>query len=343
LKRLNIIRFVPVCLAAWILAVGANCYAAIIFPQAPEDGRQFAYKLVSDLLQSDTNVFRGPQLRGITISKALPTYSIDGKEKLLPSGPPPAWEYLCMQGTNLVASISLNVNPANGEIIKMGGVTMDSDHQTIRALNCAQEFSRTNGQDYEPRYLGADSSYRMLWLRGKTNDVIIPMEPTYGEMTPYCPYSEAQMMGFLRPYLERRVLDDLVSMLSMGNKSHAAVIEQIDLNIRRGLPSAKDVVNAKVLKRIDQSDQIEKFNNVLANATPGRTFVNHPVALGNCALRIVISGQPRYLFSEILESNGAKYCEFSVGSPNVTNVNRMDSFKSKMMPDWFQENGIEVK
>jgi len=330
-------------LAAWILAVGANCYAAIIFPQAPEDGRQFAYKLVSDLLQSDTNVFRGPQLRDLTISKALPTYSIDGKGKLLPSGPPPAWAYLFMHDTNLVASVFLNVNRTNGEIIKMGGVTMDNDHQTIRALNCAQEFSRTNGQDYEPRYLGADLSYQMLWLHGKTNDVIIPMEPTYGEMTPYRPYSEAQMMEFLKSYLERRVLSGLTSMLSMASRSHTTVIEQIGLDLRQGLPNQKGLANAKVLKRVDRTEQIEKFNDVLANAVPGRSFVNHPVSLGNGVLRIIISGQSYFLFCEMLEAEGVKYCVFRVGAQNETNFNDMDEFESKMMPDWFQENGIEVK
>lgn len=248
-----------------------------------------------------------------------------------------------MQGTNLVASISLNVNPTNGEIIKMGGVTMDNDHQTIRALNCAQELVRTNGKDYEPRNLVADSSYRMLWLHGKTNDFIIPMEPTYGEMAPYRPYSEAQMMEFLKPYLERRVLNGLTSMLSMASRSHTTVIEQIGLDLRQGLPNQKGLANAKVLKRVDQSDQIEKFNNVLANAATGRSFANHPVSLGNCALRIIISGQPYFLFCEMLESEGAKYCVFRVGTPNETNFNEMDEFESKLMPDWFQENGVEVK
>jgi hypothetical protein len=185
-------------LAAWAFSSGANCDAAVIFRDGPESGRQFAFKMLSDLWQADTNAFKGAQLRDLRITNSMPMYSVGQNDifsgKLLSAAQLVGWDYLVMRGSKLIAVIPLNVDPTNREIIESGGIAMD-DNQTIKALNSARGLARR--QDYELRYLVEESSFRMVWLHGKTNDLIIPMEPTYGRMTPYRPYSEAQMIGFL--------------------------------------------------------------------------------------------------------------------------------------------------
>jgi hypothetical protein len=197
-------------LLTWTIFRSINCHGSITFPNAPEDGREFAYKLVSELLRADTNVFNGLQIQDLTITNSSLTYSV-GKQDiisgtLLSTAKPTGWHYLFMHGTNLIAFVPLTVNPA-GKIIEKSGVFMDSDDQTMKAINSAQGLAQVGQQDYELRYLAVDLSFRMIWLHGKTNDIIIPMEPTYGKMTDYHPYSEAQMIGILKPYLkqERKV------------------------------------------------------------------------------------------------------------------------------------------
>jgi hypothetical protein len=141
------------------------------------------------------------------------------------------------------------------------------------------------------------------------------------------------------PKNEKNVSD----LLTAANKRHAVVIEQIGLNIREGVPNPEDVANAKVIKRVDQSEQIGRLASVLSKATPGRSFANHPISIGNCVLRIIIDGQPYLLYCEMLESKDGKYCVFSVGGANEIDINRMAQFESKLLVDWLRDNGIEVK
>ncbi len=199
-------------LAAWVITSGANCHAAIIFSNAPEAGRVFAYKLVVEFLRADTNAFKGSQLNDLTITNSLPMYSVGKKDilsgKLLSTAKLAGWDYLVMQETNLVAFIPLNINPTDGEIIKSGGIMMDGEGQTTKAFHGAQGLAQVQKQDYELRYLTEELSFRMLWLHGKAKDIIIPMEPTYGLMVPYQSYSEEQVIGVLKPYLQREETAD---------------------------------------------------------------------------------------------------------------------------------------
>jgi hypothetical protein len=138
-------------------------------------------------------------------------------------------------------------------------------------------------------------------------------------------------------------LSDLSDLLVEANKRRAVVIEQIALNIREGAPKSQSVRNARVIKRVDQQEQIEKFASVLSKATAGRRFVNHPISIGNCVLRININGQPYFFYCELLESKDGKYCVFNVGGMNQININRMPEFESKTMVEWLRDNGIEMK
>jgi hypothetical protein len=75
-----IVQSACICLAACTIASGAKCFAAIIFPKAPEDGRQFSHKMVAELLQADTNAFKRQQLKGLTIINSPSMYSVGKKD-----------------------------------------------------------------------------------------------------------------------------------------------------------------------------------------------------------------------------------------------------------------------
>jgi hypothetical protein len=89
-------------LLTWTIFRSINCHGSITFPNAPEDGREFAYKLVSELLRADTNVFNGLQIQDLTITNSSLTYSV-GKQDiisgtLLSTAKPTGWHYLFMHG-----------------------------------------------------------------------------------------------------------------------------------------------------------------------------------------------------------------------------------------------------
>jgi hypothetical protein len=58
----------PKLLLGLALVLSGYCYAAIVYPKAPEGGRQIAYEKVAELLQSSPNVFQGPQIKDLTIT-----------------------------------------------------------------------------------------------------------------------------------------------------------------------------------------------------------------------------------------------------------------------------------
>jgi hypothetical protein len=95
----------------------------------------------------------------------------------------------------------LGINPQDGSLLKAGGVGV-RDNGLKEALQKAEELPQVKEQDYELRSLAIDLWFRAVWLHGKTNDIIIPLPPTYGQWNAYQPYSENEMMKLLKPDAE---------------------------------------------------------------------------------------------------------------------------------------------
>lgn len=62
----------------------------------------------------------------------------------------------------------------------------------------AKKLPQVKEQDYELRSLSIGLWFRAVWLHGKTNDIIIPLPPTYEHWNAYQPYSENEIMKLLK-------------------------------------------------------------------------------------------------------------------------------------------------
>jgi len=186
---------------------GHNSKAAIVFPKAPDEGRQIAYEKVSRVIQGFTNAFKGLKIEELTITDAHKMYSVGPQDvvsgNLLSVAKFAGWRYLVVHGTNAVGEVPLIVSPKDGKLLKAGGVFGDRLAQpTLMALQKVEELPQIKQQDYEPRYLSMPMSFSAVWLHGKTNDIVIPLPPTWGKWNAYQPYSEDEITKLLKPVAE---------------------------------------------------------------------------------------------------------------------------------------------
>jgi hypothetical protein len=180
------------------LVLSGYCQAAIIFPKAPDGGKQVAAKYL------DPKVLKGLRIKNyenLTIGEPMTFCSCGDlvSGKFLPTGQPWSWQYPLMDGTNAVGYVELN---ADNTFSSSG--TSPFDNEVLEATRMAEDLPQVKKQDYELRCLdGEPFSFFAVWLHGKTNDIIIPLPPTYNRMNAYQPYSENQIIEILAPEAKR--------------------------------------------------------------------------------------------------------------------------------------------
>ena len=195
------------CLA---LVLSGICHAAIIFPEAPEEGWQFASNKISEAIQQFPNVHKGLRVEDLTTTNALKVYVSSPRDivsgKLLASAKCNGWQYLYARGTNAVFSVWMGLDPKDGKLIKRAGVSEGDFYQSILIrLQKVGELPQVQKQDYECRYLSSPFLFQAIWLHGKSDDIVIPLPPTWNEWNAYQPYSESEITKLLKPAAENRL------------------------------------------------------------------------------------------------------------------------------------------
>lgn len=191
-------------------SLGKNCNAAIVYPESPDGGRQIVYDSVKQLPRSMSRYLGDFQIEELTIANPYRTYSVDltnlASGQFLSVTKPDNWCYLLMHGTNAVAAAELTGDETNGKALKFAGLEQtDYSNETLKALQMAEKFPQIKQQNYEPRRLNCPAIlFVAVWLHGKSDDIIIPLPPTWGRWNAYQPCSESQMIQILKPEAERR-------------------------------------------------------------------------------------------------------------------------------------------
>lgn len=209
--------------------VGGVCGAAIVFPKAPEEGRAIVQEQVGQILQAHPRTLGEVRIENLTIGEPHRWYSVGltdlASGRLLSAATSRTWRYILMHGTDAVGVATvIDADAKTGNAQGFGGLYETGlGKETIEALQVAEKLPQVGKQDYEPRFLEAMSvSFFAVWLHGKTNDIIIPLPPTYGRMTAYQPYSEAQIIGFLKPDVEKAKKMDNASHESQSARSSSS-------------------------------------------------------------------------------------------------------------------------
>lgn len=194
------------CLALILSGVaGYHCPAAIVYPKAPEGGRQIVSEGMKTLSRSISRYLEGHPVEDLTIADPLRDYSVEltnvASGRLLRAAKPGAWRYPLMHGTNAVAAAELTADNENGQALRFAGLdTSDFSRKTLEALQIAERLPEVEKQDYEVRRMICPPIlFVAVWLHGRSNDIIIPLPDTFGRWKAYQPYSDDQMIRLLKP------------------------------------------------------------------------------------------------------------------------------------------------
>lgn len=194
----------------------SDCPAAIIFPKQAEAYRNIAYRETIAFyrtlpfpmtITNHGERFLTPehlQLDKLSVTNGFKSYYLDhrlgtSKKLLSMAVTSSGWGYMLMYGTNMLGVIGLEQDHSNHWAF-VGATSMGQPDLRWIGLERAEELPQVQHKDYEFRTLnfsGEDSP--MIWLHGKSDDILIPISDGYGKWEAYKPYSESEMTKLLKP------------------------------------------------------------------------------------------------------------------------------------------------
>jgi hypothetical protein len=196
------------CLA---LVLSSHCPAAIVYPQAPDGGQQIAYKKADEILRSEPSFLGGFRMEELTVGDPYQNYYVGltdlASGHLLSAVRPGDWMYPLIHGTDIVGAAGLTTDKKTGKALRSDSLYQSNfSKETQAALRLAEQLPQIKQSDYEFRRLDdPGNSFVAIWLHGKSDDIIIPLPPTYGRMTAYQPCSEKQIIRLLQAEAKRDV------------------------------------------------------------------------------------------------------------------------------------------
>jgi hypothetical protein len=189
------------------LVLSGQCFAAIIYPQAPDGGREMVIKYLDP---QSLKFLKVSSVEDLTIAEPFKEYHVANLSNLssqnfLSTAQRGLWVYPLMQGTNAVGEMGLGTDKQSGTGLKFNYLKKTaSTNATLEGLRIAEQLPQIKNQDYEFRRLNlAPILFHSVWLHGKTDDILIPLPPTFGRWNAYQPYSESQMLVLLKPEVEK--------------------------------------------------------------------------------------------------------------------------------------------
>jgi hypothetical protein len=195
----------PKLLLGLALVLGGYCRADIIYPKAPDGGREIVVTNVGSILDHDTRFYNGLKMEDLTVAEPYREYYVTNLAMLasghmLSATTSRSWRYMLMHGTNAVGAATLIYGGTNGSALKYNDVQRPFfANAPLVALRAAGKLPQSKKRDYEVRALNiAPLNFMAVWLHGKSDDIIIPLPPTFGRFDEYKPYSEAKIIKVLK-------------------------------------------------------------------------------------------------------------------------------------------------
>jgi hypothetical protein len=195
----------PKLLLGLALVLSGYCRAAIVYPKAPDGGREIVVTNVGPILGHDTSFFNGLKMENLTVGEPYREYYVTNLAMLasghmLSATISRSWRYILMHGTNAVGAATLIYGGTNGSVLEYNDVQQPFfPDAPLEALRAAEKLPQTKKQAYEVRALNiAPLNFISVWLHGESDDIIIPLPPTFGRFNENQPYSEAEIIKVLK-------------------------------------------------------------------------------------------------------------------------------------------------
>ena len=196
-----------------LLFVSVNSYAGIVYPKPPERSNQV---IIANI---DTSKLYVSKLTDANISKPLRWYGgvgvsdvASGRLLSVHDWHLPTWIYILTDGTKVVGVTALyeaagsdSLTYYNFPFVHKFGANLQ------KALNVAEKLPQLKDRDYEVRYFELESlyswSFSAIWLHNKSDDILIPLPPTFKGFNAYQPYSQKQVISILEPAAKQELQD----------------------------------------------------------------------------------------------------------------------------------------
>jgi len=195
------------CLA---LVLSGKCRAAIVYPKAPDGGRQMVSKNLDP--DSDAKFLGITHIEDLTVADPCESYYVEltnlASGKFLSAAKRNGyWTYPLLHGTKAVGAAGLSADDKTGKTLEFDSLEQSSfAGETLEALRMAEQWPQTKKQDYEVRRLDMPwILFRAVWLHGKSDDIIIPLGATFGRWNAMQPYSESEMLKLLQPDAKKKL------------------------------------------------------------------------------------------------------------------------------------------
>jgi len=197
----------PKLLLCLALVLSGHCFAAIVYPKAPDGGKQIVAKSLDGTFLKSLKISR---VEDLTIADPYRDYGVDLRNlaagRLLSATRPAAWNYLLLRGTNVLGMEQLIADDKTKTLKFNGLYQTDFSDEMLEALGMAQQLPQVKKQDYEIRRLDCPSIlFVAVWLHGKSDDIIIPLGATFGRWNALQPYSEGEMIKLLKPEAQKKL------------------------------------------------------------------------------------------------------------------------------------------
>ena len=187
-----------VCIA---LALGrAQC--AVVFPKAPEGGRNAVRTYTIGVLRYDPQFMRKFSFADLTVGQPFRNYYAGRTNiatgQLLSGARPGDWTYLLLHGTNAVGGATVKSDKGIGPVCT-GLFQSNFASETLIAFDIAKKLPQTRNHDYEMRRLDVPTMHFVaLWLHAPSDDILIPLSSMFNEVKLYEIYPEKDVTKILQ-------------------------------------------------------------------------------------------------------------------------------------------------
>ena len=187
------------CLA---LVLSGHCHAAIVYPKAPDGGKQIVEKYLNPKL---LNGLRITNVENLIIANPLAEYGggILVSGKFLSTARLSIWRYLLIDGTNAVGEVALNADKSR--YLKFCWMGKSNITNALKGIRAAEQLPQANKHDYELRYLDMMPYAPAIWLHNESDDIIIPLTDYWSHWKALQPYSESEMIKLLKPVEDEQI------------------------------------------------------------------------------------------------------------------------------------------
>ena len=158
----------PKLILSLALILVVNSQAAIVYPKAPDGGRQIVY-------QNLNPKFLGvSRIEDLTIAEPYRCYYVEvsnlASGQLLSVAKSGGWQYRLMRGSNVVGAVDLVADEKNRKALVFAGLYESDFSREVLASQTAGQWPQTKKQDYELRRLDIPgiNSWRSGFMGSRT-------------------------------------------------------------------------------------------------------------------------------------------------------------------------------